>query len=154
MMKYIFPILVALTFLLQACSSTPPLTPQQQLKENFQVFRDAAIKNVTEKDRLLLVLKVSQTLEKTLSDYNKAYALFAKTLGELNRNYDTPRAEQEALLSNFRNTRESIMKKVIKIHFEIVALTTQAEWKKMVKYETQAFETMRDLPPGQLGVGS
>ena len=152
-MKALFAIITA-AFIIQGCSSNTPLTPEQQLQENLQTFRDAATKTITDKDRLQLILKISRTLEKTLLDYNQSYAKFAREIAALNRQYDTPRAEQQVLLDQFRNTREQTMRRVADIHFEMAALTTEAEWKKMVKHELKAFESMRELPPGQLEAGS
>ena len=146
--------MLASVLMMSACSTGQPLTSQQALEQNFQVLRDAATKTVTDKERLTVLLKVSRTLEKTVSEYNHSYVEFAKALQTLNRNYDTPRAQQESLLSEFRSTRELTMKKVINSHFEMIALTTKAEWKKIVKYETRAFETMREIPLDQLGIGS
>ena len=153
-MRTLYAAVITAAFLIQGCSSNPPLTPEQQLQQNVQTLRDAATKTITDKKRLKLVLKISRTLEKTLLDYNRSYAQFARDIASLNREYGTPRSEQQALLDSFGRNREMIMRRVVDIHFELVALTTEAEWKKMVKYELQAFDSVRELQPGQLGAGS
>ena len=46
------------------------------------------------------------------------------------------------------------MQQVVDLHFEMVALTTEKEWKQIVKYETEAFKSMRQLPQDQFGADS
>ena len=97
---------------------------------------------------------MGHAMESVLIEYNQAFSRFATELGELNRNYQTPRSEQEALLAAFTDKRKTTMQQVIDLHFEMVALTTDKEWKQIVKYETEAFKSMRKLPQDQFGADS
>ena len=140
-------IVTALTLI--GCASKPA-DPQEALKDNMQVMREAVTKVVKDVGRQNNLLALTQSLEKTLSEYNRAYTDFAIEFGELNRNYDTPREKLEYLLTAFRQTRKSAMKDVEKLHFEMVAQTSEDEWKKIVKKELEAIKSVRQLPEDQL----
>ena len=140
-------IVTALTLI--GCASKPA-DPQEALKDNMQVMREAVTKVVKDVERQNNLLALTQSLEKTLSEYNRAYTDFAIEFGELNRNYDTPREKLEDLITAFRQTRKSAMKDVEKLHFEMVAQTSEDEWKKIVKKELEAIKSVRQLPEDQL----
>ena len=142
---------IANILVLLGCASEP-VDPQQEIKTNMQVMRDAVIDTVKDEERQGKLIALTRSLETTLAEYNRAYSNFASEFGKLNREYDTPRAKLEELLDSFRETRKSAMNEVAKIHFEMVASTSEDEWKKIVKKELEAIKTMRQLPEDQLGV--
>jgi hypothetical protein len=117
-----------------------------------QVMSDAVTINVVDSERRNKLLALSWALENTLLSYKQSHASFVSEFSELNRNYDTPRKHLEDLLVSYRNTRKQTMDKVIKLHFEMVAYTTEDEWERIVKHELSAFKTVREarlqLPGG------
>ena len=148
--KYNVAILLVTAFILSACASKPT-DPQQELKDNMQVMRDEVTSNVVDPERRKKILALSRVLETTLLSYKQAQADFASEFAELNRNYDTPRKRLEDVLVSFRSTRKQTMDKVIKLHFDMAALTTEDEWKHIVKHEVKALKVAHELPQGQSG---
>jgi len=46
------------------------------------------------------------------------------------------------------------MNEVVRFHFDMVAQTTEEEWKRIVKKELETIEALRQLPEDQLGGAS
>lgn len=149
--KYRVYLIVAIGLVIAGCASEP-VDPQQEIKANMQVMRDAVIDTVKDKQRQRTLIDLTRLLEKSLAEYNRAYSNFASEFGKLNRKYDTSRAKLEELHDSFRETRKSAMNEVTRIHFEMVANTSEDEWKKIVKKEIEAIKSVRQLPEDQLGV--
>jgi len=143
-------LIFAVTFLILSCASKP-IDPQELLQNNMQVMRGAIVDTVNDKERKKNLLVLTNSLETSLSDYNRAYTNFSLEFGKLNRNYDTSRSEFENLLALFRKKRHSIMNEVTEIHFKMIALTSENEWKKIVKKELEAIKSVRQLPEDKLG---
>lgn len=143
-------IFIVNSLVLSGCASEPK-DPQKELSANMQVMRDAVIETVKDEERKNKLITLTQSLEKTLADYNRTYSDFASEFGNLNRKYDTPRAKLEELIGAFREARKSAMNEVARLHFEMVANTSEDEWKKIVKKELDAIKTVRQLPEDQLG---
>ena len=140
-------------FSLVGCASEP-IDPQQEIKDNMQVMREAISKTVVDNKRRQVLLDLSMSLEITLALYNQKYTDFAIQFGKLNRKYDTPRSELESLLNTIRKTRKTTINEVMDIHFKMVANTTGDEWKKIVKKEVEAIKSVRQLPEDKLGGAS
>ena len=117
---------------LTGCASKPS-DPEEALKENIQVLRDVITNTVKDEVRRNSLLVSTRSLESTLYAYNQAYSRFATEYGKLNRQYDTPRKELENILVSYRKTRRATLSKVAKIHFDMVAQTTEEEWKKITQ---------------------
>lgn len=149
--KYRVSLIAAIGLVIAGCASEP-VDPQQEIKANMQVMRDAVIDTVKDKQRQRTLIDLTRLLEKSLAEYNRAYSNFASEFGKLNRKYDTSRAKLEELHDSFRETRKSAMNEVTRIHFEMVANTSEDEWKKIVKKEIEAIKSVRQLPEDQLGV--
>lgn len=146
--KILFLLMVIFNFL-SGCASKPT-DPKEALKANMQVMREAVIKNVKDEYRRNRLVGLTKQLEIILVTYNQSYFDFAVAFGLLNRNYDTPRDTLEELFISFRDKREIAMDQVVRLHFDMVAQTTEDEWKSIVKHEVEAFKTVRDLPEDQL----
>lgn len=141
--------LFVVTFLIAGCASSP-MDPQEEIKDNMQVMRDAVIENVKDSERQQKLLSLTKSLENVLSEYNKDYRDFAIEFSQLNRIYETPRAKMEVLLDMFRDRRKAAMEEVAALHFEMVANTSEKEWKKIVKKEIEALKSVRQLPEDKL----
>lgn len=148
--KHVATLFIVAAFTLSGCASKP-VDPQEALTESMQVMRDAVTKHVTDAVRRNRLLGLTAKLEKTLLTYNQAYADFVTELGQLNRNYDTPRERLEYLITSFQVTRERSMNEVVKLHFDMVAQTSEDEWKRIVKHELEALKSVRELPEDKLG---
>lgn len=149
-MKLISKLIIIITLVLSGCASKPT-DPQDVLKDNMQVMRNAVSDVVKDVQRRNNLLALTKTLETTLLAYNQAYTDFAIEFGKQNRKYNTPRAKLETLLTSFRNTRETAMSEVVKLHFDMVAQTTADEWKRIVKHEIKAIKTVREQPNNKSG---
>jgi hypothetical protein len=133
-----------------SCASKPT-EPQEAITNNMQVMREAVVETVKDVGRRQKLLLSIQSLEKTLIDYNKDYRDFAKALRQQNRIYDTPRVKLEEIIKRFRDRRKSAMEAVVALHFEMIANTSEEEWKKLVKTEVEAIKRSRQLSEDQLG---
>ena len=149
-MKLISKLIIIITLVLSGCASKPT-DPQDVLKDNMQVMRDAVIKVVTHEKRRNNLLISIKKLEKTLLTYNEAYADFAVEFRKLNKQYHTPRKKLEQLLTSFALIRKTTIHDVVKLHFAMVAQTNKDEWKRIVKHELEALESVRQFPQGVLG---
>lgn len=137
-------------FFICGCASKPT-EPQESLKNNAQVLREAVIETVKDVERQQKLLSSIESLEKVLLDYNKDYGDFVKEINQQNRVYETPRAQFEQILKSFRDKRKNAMETVAALHFEMVANTTEDEWKKIVKKEVETIKQSRRLPEDQFG---
>jgi len=142
-------IIVMVSLLSLGCASKPA-DPKEQIVSNMQVMQSAINDNVEDLDRKQNLLLLTKSLEQTLLEYNQSFVDFAVEFGKLNRDYATPREKLQELQASFRTVRASVINKVVDIHYQMVAQTTEAEWKKIVKKEIEALESVRQLPEDKL----
>lgn len=134
--KKLAQILVVLALMLSGCASKPT-DPETALKENVRVLREIVSSTIKDNERRDNLFDSIQSLEITLSDYNQAYNKFAIEFSELNRRYDTPREELEKIQASLREKRKTTLNKLLAIHFEMVAQTSEDEWKRIAEEEWQ-----------------
>jgi hypothetical protein len=133
--KLVVGISSLLAILVLAGCASKPSDPEEALKINIQVLRDVITDTVKDEERRNNLLVSTRSLESTLSDYNKAYTNFSIEYSKLNRNYDTPREKLEEIQASLSKKRKSTLDKLLIIHFEMVAQTSDEEWKRMAKEE-------------------
>lgn len=126
--KWVAYISVVIALAISGCASKPS-DPEEALKINIQVLRDVITDTVKDEERRNSLLASTRSLESTLSAYNQAYTNFSIEYGKLNRRYDTPREILEEIQDSLRKKRKSTLDKLLKIHFEMVAQTSEVEWK-------------------------
>jgi hypothetical protein len=142
--------IIMLVSLLSLGCASKPSDPREQLVSNMQVMRSAISNNVEDAERKQNLLLLTASLEQTLLEYNQSFVDFAVEFGKLNRDYATPREKLQELQASFRTVRASVINKVVDIHYQMVAQTTEDEWKKIVKKEIEALESVRQLPEDKL----
>lgn len=136
LMKWLAQMLVVLVLLVSGCASKTT-DPEEALKENIRVLRDVITKTVKNEERQKNLLASIQSLESTLSAYNQTYTNFAIEFSKLNRRYDTPREKLEDIQASLRKHRKTTLNKLLAIHFEMVAQTSEEEWKRIAEEEWQ-----------------
>lgn len=71
--------------------------------------------------------------------FHDAYADISVELRELNADPAASRAQFEALLEQFEVKHRQLRERILQRHFELIALTSPAEWKALAPHERKAF---------------
>jgi len=128
----------ALTLLLLcgACASHHEhLTPQELLKANIESMQEAAPTRIADSTRAARVNEAIEELRQQLLSFDAVQATYRSNIRALNARPDATRTEFETLVVEFDKQRIAFRTRLFELHSEMIAATTDAEWKELSPYE-------------------
>lgn len=144
-------VILMVTLLAAGCSKNQ-LKPSEEILSNTRDMREAAsiyIEDASRRDRVLALIG---EMESAILKFDAEAASFVREYERLDRDYSSSRESYEMLLEEFSGQRETAQQKIIGLHFEIVALVSADEWKKIVKYEERAIKAATAARSAESGV--
>ena len=132
---------VALALVVVGCKSSTP-TPDAGAQKYMQQLREAVSGTVEDpgrKDRMLALVGQMESVEK---GFNQDVSAFVGSFRLLNTNYNTPRSEFDALFQNYDGQRIQARDRFLALHFQLTALATAEEWKRIGKVEMKMYEEL------------
>ncbi len=93
---------------------------------------------------MLLIVDQVQALQVRFSDETRR---FIQDYRKLNAHYAAPRAAFDQLFSGFNAQRIKARDEALDLHFQLAALATDGEWRKLGKAETKLYEELEDARP-------
>lgn len=129
---------------LGACSSDHR-QPSEVIRDGMFATREAVREVVPEPERQEELVALVDELERLLGEQSEDLQEAARRMEALN---DDPRTTRAAFDAEFRavtERRRARRDEVFDLHFRLIELTTEDEWKHIGKREAAAFEVMHDL---------
>ena len=139
--KLIFLLALALGLALPGCKSPPP-PPEVAAQKLTVQLRDAVTENVADAGRKDQMLALVGQLDTVQVDYNANVAAFVASYKQLNTGYETPRAAFDDLFKGYDAQRIASRDRFLAVHFQLTALATAAEWKKLGKVEKKIYQEL------------
>ena len=127
---------LALLLLCGACAShREHLTPQELLKANIESMQEAAPTRIADPARAARVNEAIDGLRQQLLSFDAVQATYRSNLRALNARPDATRTEFETLVDQFDKQRIAFRTRLFELHSQMIAATTEAEWKELSPYE-------------------
>jgi len=137
---------LALGLAITGCKSAP-LTPEAGAQKFTLQLREAVSANVTDQARKEQMLALVDQMEAVQSDFNRDVTAFVGSFRQLNTSYDTPRSDFDALFKTYDTQRIQARNRFLDVHFQLTALATADEWKRIGKVEKKIYQEL--LKPRQ-----
>ena len=137
--------------LLLACSKKPKPTPAQVLDNQMAATRTAIDKYVEDTERADKLMDLLEEVEGALAEYNSGFEGMVRDFREAYTDYDSTREDLEGLIEDIKASTRETRSKVLDLHFRMRDLTTEDEFKKIVKYEADAIGASRSVSSGEGG---
>ena len=119
-----------------ACASHHEhLPPQELLKANIEAMQQAVPSKISDPARAARVNKAVDALRQQLLSFDSVQATFQSNIRALNARPDATRSEFETLVKQFDEKRIAVRRRLFELHSEMIAATTEAEWKDLSPYE-------------------
>ena len=128
---------LALGLALPGCKSPPP--PEVTAQKFTQQLREAVAENVADAARKDQMLALVGQLDAVEGEFNGNVTAFVAAFRALNAGYDTPRAAFDDLFKTYDAQRISARDRFLDVHFQLTALATAGEWKKIGKVEKKIY---------------
>jgi len=135
--------LVFIILLLVGCTKSH--TPEEVVRERTSELRQTVNEVVVDAGRARDINLQIDRVADLGKDYLRTNRAFADELQKLNADYVTPRQRFEEVLIRFETERKKIQADFLRLHFDIVSLTTASEWEKIAKSEIKALEAVGPL---------
>ena len=134
-------LILALGLLVPACKSPPP-TPEAGAQKFTKELRDTVSGSVAGPDRVSQMIALVDQLDAVEVEFNGNVTDFIAGYRRLNAGYDTPRAAFDELFKNYEARRIAARDRFLAVHFQLAALATPDEWKKIGKAEKKIYEEL------------
>lgn len=105
-------------------------------------LREAVSGAVNEQDRRDRMLRIVGSMETVASTFDRDVSAFVESFRRLNTNYDTPRADFDALFMGYDAQRMRARDSFLDLHFQLTALATADEWKRIGKVEKKMYDEL------------
>jgi len=129
-------LLLVVTLACVACASHHEhLPPQELLKANIEAMQEAVPSKISDPARAARVNKAIDALRQQLLSFDSVQATFRSNTRALNARPDATRSEFETLVKQFDEKRIAVRRRFFELHSEMIAATTEAEWKDLSPYE-------------------
>jgi len=102
-----------------------------------QAVRDEVARVVADPGRREKALSAVDRFEAELKTFNTTVATFQRSLHVLNANPDATRAQFNELIGRFHAERKVTRARLVQIHAELLAATTEEEWRSIAKREAE-----------------
>jgi len=154
--KNLFPLVLAILMLagflvLTSCSKKPKPTPAQVLDNQMAATRTAIDKYVEDTERADKLMDLLEEVEGALAEYNSGFEDMVRDFREAYTDFDSTREDLEGLIEDIKASTRETRSKVLDLHFRMRDLTTEDEFKKIVKYEADAIGASRSVSSGEGG---
>ena len=129
-----------------ACAShvSPEVQSKATLEVKVEAMHGAVAANVPDAQRAARINKTINQLEAELDSFDNVLINFQSDVLALNSRPDATRADFDTLLTQYDQQRVAARKRIIQLHLEMIAATTEEEWKKLSPYEREVLS----IPPG------
>jgi len=154
--KNLFPLTIAVLMLaalplLSSCSKKPKPTPTQIVDNQAVATREAIDKYVQDDARANQLLDLFSELQGVLKEYKRGLEGMTGDFREAYNDYESSREQLEQLTDQIKESTRKTRGKILDLHFKMRDLTTEDEWKKIVKYEADAITASRSVSAGEGG---
>ena len=126
-----------------ACAKKPKPTPAQVVDEQVRATRQAIDRYVDDEQRAAGLLELLAEVEEVLLDYNRGLEERVSEFQAAYNDYGSSREDLEELIEEIKASTRLTRGSVVDIHFRMRDLTTEDEWKRIVKYEADAIRASR-----------
>jgi hypothetical protein len=118
-----------------ACASHHGASSQDRLTADLQELHEAVTLNVDDGQRAARLQSSIVALGQQMRSFGTLRQTFQSRFLALNARPDATRAEFDSLIEGFDKQRAAIRASVFRLHAEIIAATTDKEWKTLSYYE-------------------
>lgn len=126
-------------------------TPDEAIQASGQELRQSVSKHVEDPGRREQMLSLVGEIESTQRSFSTQSAEFAQQYARLNADFNAPRAQFEQLFADFNAHRIQSRYRILDLHFQLTALATEQEWKRIGKVEAQLYEEAAIARAAQAG---
>jgi len=138
--------------LMQGCATPPELSPSERIRDRVAALHDAAIVYVPDPRR-------RQRLHSTIDSFDDEFRTFGATtvafhdlLRALNAQPDASRGQFADLTARYDAEREAHRDRVTQVHYRLIALTVEEEWRSLARHEAALLEL--ELPARDSGASA
>jgi hypothetical protein len=118
-----------------ACASHHGASRQDRLTADLQELHEAVTINVGDGQRAAHLQSSIDALGQQMRSFEALRQTFQSRFLALNSRPDATRAEFDSLVDGFDKQRAAIRTRVFQLHSEMIAATTDTEWKTLSYYE-------------------
>ena len=138
------PVLCAIVLAAGGCadSSAKP-TDDQIFHDASEELRQSISRGVEDQTRRDQMLNLVDQIESTQRDFSTRAVAFGEKYRAMNADYDTPRAQFDALFLDFNAQRIRSRDRILDLHFQLAALATAKEWTRIGKAESSMYTDVR-----------
>lgn len=141
-------VLFVVAALSAAACTHQQLTPEAKLKQGAAEMRAPITKTMADPVGRDQMIERADRLERDLASYSAEHEVFIDRLHRANRSYDTSPEQIQAMFARFEKVRQTSRAQLLDLHFQILRLTSEEEWKHIAKAEIQMLEAIGALLPG------
>jgi hypothetical protein len=131
----------AVVFLLSSCANRG-MAPEDVQQQAFDDFRAEIHEVISEPERAEKAIELTQRLADDVLHFSEKYAKRRTEVRKLNFDYDTPRAEFEALFATADAEMRENQRRARKTHRELLSIMTGEEWDTLSKARTSAISSV------------
>jgi hypothetical protein len=126
---------LGLAMLLCTACASHHLPPKELLEANLEAMQEAVAQKVPDAQRAARLNKSITTLGQQLLSFRTLRDRFESDLLTLNARPDVTRSELDSRIGQFDKERVAIRARVFELHSQLIAATTDEEWKGLFPYE-------------------
>lgn len=127
--------LVAVLVCAACASHHEHLPPQELLKANIEAMQEVVPSKISDPARAARVNQAIDELRQQLVSFEAVQATYQSNIRALNARPDATRSEFNTLVEQFEKQRITFRSSLFELHSQMIAATTEAEWKELSPYE-------------------
>jgi predicted nucleic acid-binding Zn-ribbon protein len=133
-------LLAAAAVVIAGCGGKDAVAPADVEKQAFEDLRTEIREAIDDSAREAEALAVMDALSKNLAALRASVSERNSQARKLNANYDTPRADFEALFDQIYTEIRANRQRVAQDHHTLMTVTTPEEWAQISKSRTKAMQ--------------
>ena len=133
--KALLPVLV----LLCGCAGHD-VSQSDEIAKKVRIVRDEVSRVVPDAGRREKLQAALDRFGRELEGFSRSASKLQESLHALNADPDASRAQFTQLIDRYEGERKSYRMRLTQIHFELLALTTDEEWRAISKHEASAVQ--------------
>jgi hypothetical protein len=129
---------VAMTMVLGCATGSEPIDPeavQARIADSRAEFRALAESTIEDSGRAGQFVSLLDERDALITTHARAVQQYAETMKSLNTEYDATRDDFEKVILAYNSERRLAQSKFVDIMSRMKAVTTEKEWKRLVKFE-------------------